>query len=172
MTLPINAATQKDFRDDLTVSGSPWGVMNEVIVPVKAIGQGLPTPNNSQALKSYVLLKNAASGVSYTQVATVSSSERIYFVGAHVSSVSDVNNDDIYIEDASSGNIFPSDGSTTGLMQFVYNEWVPIGTILPFPRECKRGIRVKVSNSATSTMVTLIIVYYLVVRIEGGLQPL
>lgn len=161
MALPISTATQKDYRDDLVTSSAPWGVDDTQIVPVKNIGEGIARNNNRQALKTYSILKSSVPGeIFYIQVATVTANTRIFYVGVQETSAT---TDPFYIEDASTGNIAYSDGGSVALAD-------SLATFVPYPRECKRGIRVALTVSAASS--NAIIVYYLEERTDGQLVGL
>jgi len=162
MALPISTAAQKDYRDDLTTSGAPWGVDDSQIVAVKAVGQGIQRGNNSQAVKTFSIVKTSVGGETfYVQVATVDSTRRVFFLGIDAVGASDL----VYVEDASSGNVAISDGGSVALANEA-GGW----QMLSVPRECKRGIRVAVVVGAGAT--STIIVYYMEERTDGGLQSL
>jgi len=164
MALPVNPSTQKDFRDDLGVSSAPWGVEDSTIIPVKAVGQGIPRGNNAQAFKTYAYNKTSAGGETfYIQVATVTPSTRIFYLGFQTDSLYN----GFYIEDASTGNIAISDASTVVL---AYEQANDIQGYLPYPRECKRGIRAAVTLGAGGASAGII--YYIEERTDGNLEGL
>lgn len=153
--LPINPSTQKDFRDDFGVIGAPWGVEDSTVLPVKAIGAGIPRINARQRIKTYLISKSAAA-TSYTQVATVTPTLKISFLGVqgHIRSTNTW-----YVEDADTGNIAPTDDSVVGLYYSGGASDNTQNTMPSFPRECTRGIRVRVTNSAATA--SQMIVYFL-----------
>jgi len=165
----ISPAVQQDYRRSLLAQESPSFLDSTLpIQPVADIRRGIPTPSTSQSLKSYAVIK-AAAATTQTQIATVSSNERIFFIGVQQC---DGNSDQVWIEDADTGALTPSDHSTIPLYYFDSGQTNANGVLqmLPFPRECKRGIRVH--NVRTGLTESKLIVYYLVVRTDGQHQAI
>ena len=161
----LSPAMQKDYRDDLSTPSSPSFLPSEPFLPVKVIGAGVMRPNSKQRLLSTTIYKTAAA-TTYTQVATVAAGTRIFFIGAQIAGNQ---NDKVWIEDASTGNIAVSDASTSGLF-YAQLEQVTGGTahrtlILPAARECTQGIRVALAKSSTNE--ASIVVYYLEEQVNG-----
>lgn len=168
MAQSLGSATQKDFRDDLTVNTSPSFVSSDGdLNPVVVVGRGIERPNAKQAVLTYHMVK-ATADTQYAQVATASSAERVFFLGVGVLGLSTAT---YYIEDADSGNISPTDASTVALF---YLSNPTNGSFVVFtptqPRECKRGIRLRLVNAAATT--SSMTVYYLIERIDGNLRSL
>ena len=166
MVQAISPAVQQDYRQDLLVSEAPDFISSiPEVVPTRIVGAGFPRGNSRQAIKTFLILK-AAGATTYTQVATATANTRIYFLGAQVASLS-ANNDSVYIEDASTGNISPTDSSTVAL--FYANTVLDNLRVTPqgLPRECKMGIRVRVVNGTAAAEEVFCIVYYLEERIDG-----
>lgn len=155
----LNRALQQDYRRAMGTPTSPSFVADAPLLPVKAIGQGVLTQNARQRLKSYTVYKTAAA-TTYTQIATVTSSLNIYFLGV---TIAGNQNDKIWIEDAASGNISVSDNSTSGLLYTQVEQpaggLVTINQILSWPRLCTSGIRVAVQKSSTNE--TALVFYFL-----------
>lgn len=168
MVQSISPAVQKDFRDDLLVANSPSFLSSDSdILPVLSVGQGIARNNARQAVKTYTVLK-AAAATTYTQIATTAANTRLFFLGYVLSG--EVESDQVlYIEDASTGNITPSDNSTVGLVYAVGNAGLS-GAVPPLAREVKRGIRLVLTKSGTDS--TVVIVYYLEERVDGQLENL
>ena len=164
----LGPSRQKDFRDDLVVPASPSFISSDSdILPVAPIGIGILRPNARQSVKSYLVAK-AAIATTQTQVALPSANTRIFFLGAQV--IDESNENIVYIEDASSGALTPSDNSTIPLYYFSgsYTHTQDI-SIVP-PRECKQGIRVHIAATAASK--TWVVVWYMVERTDGQVQDI
>lgn len=161
MVSALSPAVMKDFRDDLLVDAAPSMLENDRdFAVVRVTGAGTERPNARQAVRTYMLVKNAIT-TDYVQIATASSTQRVFFIGLSFNAQS---TGYVYVEDADSGNIAISDGSTvplafvnpgTGFFQY----WPPK------IRECKRGIRIALTNSAASQQV--VTVYYLIELVNG-----
>jgi len=163
----ISPAVQQDYRSDLVVGAPPTFLSFLDLIPVRQIGAGVARANAAQAVKSYVVLK-AAAATTQTQIATSSASTRIFYLGAQVCATE--SGDDVYIEDASTGAITPTDNSTVGLFYATSNETAIPLTMGMAPRECKRGIRLQMTKSGTAN--TVVIVWYLEERRDGQQQAL
>jgi len=169
--LAISPAVQEDFRRDLVVPHAVGFIAADAgLIPVAPMGSGIARGNARQSVRTYHILKAAIDTV-YTQVATVSAGVRVFFIG--VQSVGTVNlaADSLYIEDADSGNIAPSDASTVALYYVGDNGTAAaeISMMTP-PRECKRGIRVRTVRGTTDEMSAII--YWMIERTDGQQQPL
>lgn len=168
MVQGLSPAVQKDFRDDLLVANAPGFLTSDAdITPVRAIGSGIARNNARQAVKTYLVMKAVAT-TTYTQIATATNTLRVFFLGAIVDNPSDGATGIIYIEDADTGNIAPSDNSTVALALYGSNSFGSQG--LGQPRECKRGIRVLVVKETTEN--TSAVVYYLEERTDGQQEAL
>jgi len=159
---PIASSVQQDYRADLVVPSAP-SFLSETLpemTPVRIIGGGIPRPNARQAVKTYSVVKTSAGGETfYEQIATVTATTRIFFLGvSHTQGASDV-----YVEDASTGNIAISDGGSVALTGSPFDGTEPF--MIPFPRECKRGIRLAMTLGAGAS--DNVVVYYVEERIDG-----
>lgn len=144
---------QADYRQELGVPQSPGFIQGGPLAPVKLVGRGVERANNRQRIKSYIVSKNAIT-TDYVQIATVTSTTRIFFLG-YCGQIQSTGS--FYLEDADTGNVGPSDGSVVGL-----GYWVGTtisGVFNPIPRECLRGIRARMVNAAATTQVAII--YYM-----------
>lgn len=164
MVQALSPAVQQDFRKDLLVGKAPGFLQqDEDLSPVRVVGAGIPRPNAAQAIKTYHISRAAAATV-YTQVATASSTTRIFYLGMLLGDGQWNVAESVYAEDADTGNIAPSDASTVALDYFDNNVSTD-ARLLNHPRECKRGIRVRtVVGGATDHSVTI---YYLEERTDG-----
>lgn len=162
MAQSISPAVQKDFRDDLLVASSPSFISSDAdILPVMAVGQGIARNNARQAIKTYSFSKTSVGGETfYIQVATVSATTRVFYIGVEASLLADT----IYVEDASTGNIAITDGGSVAL-----DASAGSAHVWP-PREVKRGIRIAVVVGAGQTSSGII--YYLEERTDGQLENL
>lgn len=159
MSEALKRELQADYRKDLGTPSAPGFVADSPLLPVKAVGVGLPLQNSRQRLKSTTIYKTAAA-TTYSQIATVTSSLNIYFLGAQIAGNQ---NDKVWIEDAATGNIAVSDASTSGLF-YAQLEQVTGGTanrtlMLPAGRLCTSGIRVALAKSSTNEC--SVVVYYI-----------
>lgn len=153
----LSPAMQKDYRDDLSTPSAPSFLPSEPFLPVKAVGAGIARANAKQIVKTLHISK-AAAATTYTQVATVSATTRVFYLGVMAIDGQFGVAESVFIEDASSGNIAPSDASTSAL-DYWDNNIATDNRFLGVPRECTQGIRVRmVVNGATDHNIT---VYYL-----------
>lgn len=161
---PLSPAVQKDFRDDLVAQSAPTFLSSQPDpIPILTVGRGFERGNARQALKTFMISKGAAATV-YTQVATASATTRIFYLGLVAIDAQWNVAESVYIEDANSGNIAPSDASTSALDYFDNNVSTDF-RVHGIPRECKSGIRVRtVVGGATDHMV---VIYYLEERTDG-----
>jgi len=146
----LNPNLQADYRDSLGVPISESFIAETPLIPVRPIGAGIARNNTRQTVQTVSILKSAIT-TDYIQIVNASSTQRVWFLGALTQGQT---TGAIYVEDADSGNIAFSDASTvalfweTGLVGMNYNPLVP--------RECKRGIRVSISNTAASNQRAII----------------
>jgi len=172
----LSPAVQEDYRRDLQANEAPSFIGVPSIVPVWPVGGGVPRPSADQSVRSTLTIVTAAAGDVYTQIATTSSVERVFFIGYLIGRQGDNElTSRVYIEDANSGNISPTTASTVALtpeLSVINADPASTGQMfLPFPRECKRGIRLLVTSGATETVDTSVIIYYLIERTDGQHQP-
>lgn len=141
---PISRNVANDYRTVMGTGDAPQFIDTEVpILPVKAIGEGIPKPNSSQRQLTYT---SVATGNQQVNVSLPSSSRNVYLTGITVNTNS-TGIGDIYIIDASSGSSF-TDTDTTGKVRLS----MPISTdkqvFFPFPIKMTTGLRLVVSWSA------------------------
>jgi len=169
MVTQLSPAVQEDYRRDLLANEAPAFLELPSITPVWPVGGGVPRPAADQSVRSTIVLKSAIA-TTQSQIATVSATERIFFLGVSWGALLPFTGDTIYVEDADSGAITPSDASTVGLWYFnQVSDASADGVMLPVPRECKRGIRVQMVKGDTTE--TAIIVYWMIERKDGQQQP-
>lgn len=159
MVEALKRELQADYRKDLGTPTAPGFVAESPLTPVKCVGIGLPLQNARQRLKSVTVYKTAAA-TTYTQIATVTPTLNIYFLGVQLAGNQ---NDKVWLEDASTGNIAVSDASTSGLF-YAQLEQVTGGTadrtlMLPAGRFCTSGIRIALAKSSTNE--TSAVVYFI-----------
>lgn len=158
---PLAPSVMADYRGDLVVPSAPSFISESLpdIVPVRAIGSGVARPNARQAVKTYMAVKPSVGGEDfYIQIATVTPNTRVFYLKMDTS-------DACYVEDASTGNISPTDGSTVALADSGVGNLYPV-----VPRECKRGIRAKLTVGAGAT--GYFVIYYLEERTDGQQENL
>lgn len=158
MSLPLNPTTQEDYRNDMGLIRAPWGVPEETLIPVKPIGNGVPRQNAAQKVQTYYA-ELAATQTDYHQVATVTANQRVFYLGCDFKNPTSCS---IYLEDADTGNIAPSNSSTVVLAQTAQS--TERSSFQGFARECNRGIRLRLVNAATTFQ--FVVVYFMVETIQ------
>lgn len=159
--LPADKYLLQDYRDDLRTADAPQWLETEVpITPVKSIGAGFPKPNSKQIIKKYTAVKSTA-GSAVTQVASVSASTKIYFLGAFFTVTATAGSGSVSINDSTSGSPTLTNGATNEFFGFngaaaaFANEyWIPA-----YPIPCIEGLRVNVTGPTTGT--SACVVYYM-----------
>ena len=164
----ISPAVQNDYRRALLAQESPSFLDSTLpIQPVVDVRRGVPIPSSNQSVKSFAIVK-ALVATTQTQVATVAANTRVFFLGVQTLGSGSFSGTDVfYVEDADTGVLSPSDNSTIPL--YYYDAAAQNGDaapfILPYPRECKRGIRVHLEKATTAA--TKIVVWWVEVRTDG-----
>lgn len=129
-------------------------------IPVVILNNGLPKPLSSQVLKTQTVLSSAGGTVT-TQLATTTSTTRVYFVGAQFTCTATAGAGSAAINDSTSGTPTATNGATNELLAlngaaagFINEFFAP-----PLPRECVTGLRATVQAPATGT--SALIVYWI-----------
>jgi hypothetical protein len=157
MNLPADKYILQDYRDDLRVVEAPQYIdSSSALVPVKVVGAGLPKPNSKQVLKTYLVLKN--NSTTSTQIATVTSSRNVYFVGAIVA-FDAAGSKEFILADAASGVPANADAATN---LFISSTPAPPSQVTiwpPFPVKCINGLRAQVTAASGQNCIATI--YYI-----------
>ncbi len=158
---PIDKYLAQDYRNTLRTFEAPQNIdTKNPVIPVIDIQKGFPKPNAKQTLKTYDLLRqNAASGD--TQIATSSSTLKIYFVGAlyNANGTNYTQASQSTIQDSTSGTPGTSLGATNNMGTFIGNANTMISLFPSLPRECIYGIRASVVAPTTGN--TILTIYYI-----------
>jgi hypothetical protein len=162
---PFSADLQRQFRDTLRTPGSPEIIddQNEVIPVAIIAGQnlGIPRVSVNQTLRRAIYYQAPAAAARTVQVATPSSSTRLYFYGIQFYGLDTAANRIFRVFDASTGTWTAADGTNTIFYQggFTTNVLGHGASFPPFPVESTNGIRLSLDAvSAGSEM--LITVYF------------
>lgn len=144
MKLPADKYVLEDYRQDLRTSDAPQVIDTErELLPVKAIGTGIPRPNSRQIL--HVTLVNVTTATA-VQVCTRAAGTRIFFLAAFFySGAAQATNSALF--DATSGN-----GSAVVANTAYTDDYLAIFTLaaavgasafvqLPVGKEIMQGIR-------------------------------
>lgn len=163
MHTPADKYLLQDYRDDLRVVDAPQWIDTDVhIVPVKAIGTGIPKPSARQRLITYMY--NVNTTLTDTTISSVSSTKSVYLLGVTVlQAAATVAN--IYIFDATSGAAPSQPAVNTGANNtYVLMVSAPAtaGTFvqewLPYPLKVINGLRLDAGGAGQSA---LVMVYYI-----------
>jgi hypothetical protein len=164
MIQPINRTVANDYRQALGVADAPQMIDTEIpITPVLLVNNSFPKPSTSQKLKYFTVGIHTA--LTSYQIATASSTTKIYFIGIKV-----INGGAVALNpavfDGTSGNSPAIAANTTyadgaGLLA---NPICPATngtqdeTILPLPVQVNNGIRLTMGGAAQAGVV---IIYYI-----------
>jgi len=147
MIVPTDKYLMADYREILGTPDAPQMIDTEnPIIPVALVNNGLPRPNSKQEIKKYNVSKiNTTVDV---QVATASSTKRLFYIGAHVR-VDALGVNTCVVFDATSGTGSCSDANTDLLVPGVVANTI-LSTLytMNLPIECKKGIRVSIIAAA------------------------
>jgi len=155
---PVDKYLLADYREQLRTFSAPQDLDTDYpILPVIPISQplGFPKPNSKQILRIYNVVLAAAGDV---QVATVSSSTNIYFVGAIISTAA---GGTYGIADLTSGTVNQTNGDTTTLAYGGTAAQLNLEFKPALPYKCTSGIRVS-GIGAFSLRITI---YYIEERL-------